>query len=295
MNRKILFLVLLLIGLSACSVVEYKVVDKKGNPIKDVLFIAEKRPYVFSSWKKSLGISNEDGKVNALNRYERGLVYKQGYYPIVNLSDVPGVPVWSRKKIEREIVLFRVPAGNEKVNYEMSAENINLILDSNDDISVVEYDFFKGKVEVRYSVEEERLNVAPLNNWKLYPSKRFYFIGDQLGENKHKEVTGNRKLAFYLVAEGKKYKVLIAKLVSGKAYGNEFISLDIRVSLLSGSDSIVYPSFDDWHQYSLVAPLPEGEYPKVYVESEKSELSNKIKEYMSPSFLGFPSAFYELE
>jgi len=292
-------LLLLTLTLCSCTAVhDIKIVDKHGVPIEGVLVIADKGPYL-SSFKRSVGLSDSNGVVDILRSYLQVLIYKPGYYPFVDGSMVPKAPEWGRRSLGRTITLSQVPDRTEEV----TVKNIKSTFDENDQGGEINHEKLSDKVTMSYDISSEIVEVEAKEGWVLHKAERFYFdYAQYLNESIKMELREKKVISFFLRnAKGVMYKVLVGRTGHGIWHGVKTARFDILISDSVDYNDILYPKIKDWDYYNMHSYgakgdpfIAEGE-PELFIDGEYQLLKTNIHEYMSPHFLGYPSAFYAID
>ncbi len=201
-----------LISITGCSTNEsIKVVDPEGNPIKGALVISEQIRYIAQPWVLGVYITGAKGEARVAS--DRGFIFKPGYFPIINASELSDELSWEAPSLfSKTTKMYPIKIDN---NIPVQTSSYTISSPIKEDLFAIPTEVC-GAIDVTYNLKDSHLN-ARSNNTDLIASRRFFFAS---GSNKQKVsiVEQENNIAFYCDDDGETFKVGIS--VSEKAGGS---------------------------------------------------------------------------
>jgi len=120
MNRIVLIL-LVSIALVGCASKTIQIVDGEGMPIEGALVISEQHPYIMQSWKLAVYVTDEKGE--AVVVHDRGHIFKPGYFPVIEASELSDDVLWQPQSyFSRRTPIYPIHA-DKKITISTSTYN----------------------------------------------------------------------------------------------------------------------------------------------------------------------------
>jgi len=199
MNRTIITL-LVSIVLIGCASKTIQVVDDDGNPVKGALVISEQFPFIMQSWK--LGVYITDDKGEAVVVHNRGHIFKPGYFPVINASELNDGILWAPYSYFSKLTPVYPIKKGKKIT--ISTTVYNTVNPVKKGVFIIPIDVCASKT-VSYNVENSRLKVIS-GDTDIMLSQRFYYVGEN-DNKKVSEAESENNISFYCNEGSKLYKV----------------------------------------------------------------------------------------
>lgn len=207
---KVIFFISLF-ATTGCTLKKIKFVDEAGQIIPDVLVLSGARSHYIGNNRRVFCISDSEGAAYIKSNYTDLIIYKPGYYPIVNDSLTPNGGAWSKYVVSSPVILYKVPSGQYKNPVIRDIEIKQRIEDRNIGLGI-EDEFLKGKVNVFFNKKNRAISVTALEGWDISGANKFYFDDNfHLHELYLSNITQSNFVIFYLInkLQHKIFKVAI--------------------------------------------------------------------------------------
>lgn len=198
--------------LTGCTPKTIKVVDTQGNPVAGALVISEQEPYILQPWKLGVYITDKNGEAKVVSG--RGHIFKPGYFPVINASELRDEILWQPQSYFSATTTI----------YPINAEEI-IPVDTS--VYITEHPIRKDvyaipikvcqTVRVTYDIVSDQLT-AGSDTAELLASQRFYFAGATDGR-KTSELTAENNIAFYCNHNEELYKIGVS--VASKVWNQD--------------------------------------------------------------------------
>lgn len=186
--------------LTGCTPKTIKVVDAQGNPVAGALVISEQEPYILQPWKLGVYITDKNGEAKVVSA--RGHIFKPGYFPVINASELHDEILWQPQSYFSSTTPI----------YPIDREDV---IPVNTSVYITEHPVSKDvyavpikvcpTVRVTYHIADTQLT-AKSDTPELRLSPRFHFAG-AADNMKTSELTAENNLAFYCKHNEELYKV----------------------------------------------------------------------------------------
>ena len=248
------------------------VVDEKGKAVEGALVVSEEHPFILQSKKLGVYLTNKKGEARIVG--PNGHIFKPGYYPIVNGSELAHGLLWkTHPRHSKEIPIYPI------------------VSDQKTPVSISSYFTRKADIEgvyhipidvcrttrVTYSIANSILK-AESDNLELLPSNRFFFLPPD-SYKKVLKIEKENNLAFYCEDKSGLYKLGVS--VSEKIWnqGNPAHKLTIFLARISSLKEYIQPNIKcASREYTKM--LESDTKPNLYISHNFSNLFD-ARDYLS--------------
>lgn len=296
-TMKLIAGILALTLLFGCSSNTVKFVDPDGKPIRGVIVLSEQPGYIFTPWVVSMNSSDKNGTAESTSS-PFTYVYKSGFYPIVQGSDLTGV-LFPRKKLEKGQsvhLLLNDPYYPNWFGRQLVTDRVTLypLVPSSNipyKIQATQYTIHEGKlldlpvaqcpsIKISYNPKDSLFFASSTDNGVVL-SKRFFFEGAIKDKGKKFNYSNKGAIYFYCVnTESKKYKIGFGvnhKQASGGNWNHTIIMLSAKVT---DYDQIIYPNEKEIHPIFMRAPFVFDKGPRLVTNMNYDTARRRLLENM---------------
>ncbi len=197
--KQILLLSFILLA-AGCATKTIKVVDAQGKAVKGALVVSEELPYIMQSWKLAAYITDNKGEAKIVSN--RGHIFKSGYFPVIDSSELQNSYLWKAPSLFSNTIIIYPIKLKQKTTVNISSHiTMETNKDGNFDIPLEAC----NKIRVTYNVNTSRLK-AQSKKVGFLSSKRFYFVGPDTSQEVS-TIDRENNLAFYCNENNGLYKV----------------------------------------------------------------------------------------
>ena len=293
MLLKTILLPILVTMIAGCSS-NFRLLDIHDKPVKGAIVVSEISDYIFQKWTIQIDVTNSNGE--AENLIGREVVYKKGFHPIVNGSDISGVFNYSGERFKSIILKDNVRIYPVKLSpkyaYSMHTKWIDIEGQANKhkrknkniNISI---NHCPG-VLATYS-SESKLITLKSDKYNLINSSRFFYESASITK-KYNTLSNKEKIFFYcLNNDNSIYKTGISLTLRGgsRIRGTEnLISRYFMIVMKSKINTInayIEPRIKPTRPLKGRFIIHKRRYPKIILHKSKKEILHAINENIPSS------------
>lgn len=255
--------ILALLMLYACGVSTIQIVDNNGTPVEGALVLSEIPPFMFRTNKVAIGITDKRGKTRYVA--DDGMIFKQGYYPLIGRSELPNRFAWHKKGLKAVTTLYPIKA---QENIAVSAQKYITHNPNADGL----YDLPLAVCNIQqlsYDVETFNLRVVSAQK-DLLASERFYFVGAK-NNRRVSHIEQKNHLAFYCMQGEVLYKVGVMSGDKVSIIGEPQHVLFILTAKVDSPDAYLQPPVKCLSKYGARIGVYFSSNTKLYLSEKLAE------------------------
>lgn len=250
--------ILALLTLYACGVSTIQIVDNNGTPVEGALVLSEIPPFI----KVAIGITDKRGKTRYVA--DDGMIFKQGYYPLIGRSELPNRFAWHKEGLKAVTTLYPI-----KVQENIAVSEQKYIMHNPNADGLYDLPLAVCNIQ-QLSYDVETFNFRVISAQKdLLASERFYFVGAK-SNRRVSHIEQKNHLAFYCMQGDALYKVGVMNS-GGKASAVVPQYIFILTAKVDSPDAYLQPPVKCLSKYGARIGVYFSSNTKLYLSEKLAE------------------------